>query len=417
MMASVLERPDGPAPSLRTVLSDFGMVYAANGFIGFLFAATGPVAIILSVAGRAGLSASELASWVFGVFFINGVITVGMSWRYRQPLCFFWTIPGTVLVGQALQHMSYAEAITGFYASGLLILVVGLSGWVKRAMSAVPMPIVMGMVAGVFLRFGLDLVRALKGDVAIAGPMVAVFILLAATRFGRRLPPLIGALLAGAVAALVLSRMDPAVLAPLQLVHPLAHLPAWSAAALVELVVPLAITVLVVQNGQGFAILQGAGQKPPVNMCTVLCGVGSLLAAAVGAVNSCVTGPTNALIISSGNPRRHYTAAMMTGMLAVLFGLLSPTVTGLMLSAPPALVTVLGGLAMLRVLQGSFVASFGGRFTLGALVSFLVTLADLPILNIGGAFWGLFAGLAISACLEPGDFAASRADKAGQHGR
>ena len=407
-VASVLERPDGAAPPLRTVLADFGAVYAANGFIGFLFAATGPVAIIISVAARAGLSAAELASWVFGVFFINGAMTVGMSWRYRQPLCFFWTIPGTVLVGQALQHMSYAEAIGGFYASGLLVLAVGLSGWVKRAMAVVPMPIVMGMVAGVFLRFGLDLVRALQGDLPIAGPMVGVFVLLSATRFGRRLPPLIGALLAGAIAAAALSRMDMAALAPLQLVHPVVHAPVWSPSALVELVVPLTITVLVVQNGQGFAILQAAGHKPPVNTCTVACGVGSLLAAALGAVNSCVTGPTNALIISSGHTQRHYTAAMMTGVLAVLFGLLSPTFTGLMLSAPAALVTALAGLAMLRVLQGAFVASFAGRFTLGALVSFMVTVADLPILNIGGAFWGLLAGLAVSALLERADFAAVR---------
>jgi benzoate membrane transport protein len=36
-------------------------------------------------------------------------------------------------------------------------------------MEALPMPIVMGMVAGVFLRFGLDLVRALHQDVGIAG--------------------------------------------------------------------------------------------------------------------------------------------------------------------------------------------------------------------------------------------------------
>jgi benzoate membrane transport protein len=34
-------------------------------------------------------------------------------------------------------------------------------------------------------------------------------------------------------------------------VRPVVHVPAWSLAAMVELVVPLAITVLVVQNGQG----------------------------------------------------------------------------------------------------------------------------------------------------------------------
>ncbi len=60
------------------------------------------------------------------------------------------------------------------------------------------MPIVMGMVAGVFLRFGLDLVRALHTDPALAVPMALVFLLLSAVPgLGRRLPPLIGALLVG----------------------------------------------------------------------------------------------------------------------------------------------------------------------------------------------------------------------------
>src|SRR3954452_21001289 len=96
-MIASLERPVVPAPSPQQVLADFGPIYAANGFIGLVFAATGPVAIILSVGTSGGLSPAELASWIFGVFFINGLITVGMSWRYHQPLGFFWTIPGTVI--------------------------------------------------------------------------------------------------------------------------------------------------------------------------------------------------------------------------------------------------------------------------------------------------------------------------------
>src|SRR3954451_22566452 len=127
-MIASLERPAGPAPSLRQVLTDFGPVYAANGFIGFVFAASGPVAIILSVRTRDGLSPAELASWEFGVFFVNGLITLGMSWRYRQPLAFFWTIPGTVLVGPSLQHLSFPEVIGAFYATAVLILALGATG-------------------------------------------------------------------------------------------------------------------------------------------------------------------------------------------------------------------------------------------------------------------------------------------------
>src|SRR6185437_10032547 len=62
-----------------------------------------------------GLSPAELTSWIFGAFFINGLITLIMSWRYRQPLAFFWTIPGTVLVRPSLQHLSFPEVIGAFY--------------------------------------------------------------------------------------------------------------------------------------------------------------------------------------------------------------------------------------------------------------------------------------------------------------
>ena len=147
-MLAHLERPAGPAPTLRQALADAGPTYLANGLIAFIFAATGPVAVILAVGTGGGLSQAELASWVFGVFFINGLITLAMSWRYRTPLGFGWTIPGTVLVGPALQHQSFPEVIGAFYVTSLLILVLGASGWVRRVMALLPMPIVMGMVAG-----------------------------------------------------------------------------------------------------------------------------------------------------------------------------------------------------------------------------------------------------------------------------
>ncbi len=407
-MLAHLETPAARRPGLRQILADFGPAYFANGLIGFIFSATGPVAIILSVGTRGGLSQTELASWIFGVFFVNGLLTIAMSWRYHMPLGFAWTIPGTVLVGPALQHLSFAEVIGAFYATSLLVLLLGLSGWVKRLMSALPMPIVMGMVAGVFLRFGLDLVRALHSDAAIAAPMVIAFVLLSALPvWGKRLPPLIGALLVGALAIALLGRLDSSGLGSLALAQPLIQAPVWSLGALVELVVPLAITVLVVQNGQGVAVLKAARHEPPVNAIAVACGVGAFFSASVGAVSSCLTGPTNALLTSSGERERHYTAALTFGSLGVLFGLMAPTFTGLMLATPKSYIMVLGGLAMLRVLQGAFVASFGGgKFTLGALISLLVTVSDISLLNIGAAFWGLVAGFIFSWLMEKADFQA-----------
>ena len=310
-----------------------------------------------------------------------------------------------MLVGPSLAHLSFAEVVGAFHATALLILLLGATGWVKRAMQAIPLPIVMGMVAGVFLRFGLDLVRSLHQDLAIAGPMVAVWLLLTAVPgLGRRLPPLIGALLVGLAATLLLGRLDLSVLGAIEWAQPVVQAPQWSWRAMVELVVPLAITVLVVQNGQGSAVLQAAGHRPPMNAVTLACGAGSLAGALVGSVCTCLAGPTNAILVSSGERHRQYTAALVTGTLAVAFGLAAPAFTRLMLQAPRAFIMALAGLALLRVLQGAFQASFRQRFSLGALVAFLVTVADLPLWHIGAAFWGLVAGVVVSRLLEPRDF-------------
>lgn len=91
-----------------------------------------------------------------------------------------------------------------------------------------------------------------------------------------------------------------------------------------ELVVPLAITVLVVQNGQGVAVLRAARHDVPVDVVTTLCRVWSALAAGVCAVSTCLNGPTNALLTASGERHRQYTAGLLCCVLAMLFGLLAP---------------------------------------------------------------------------------------------
>ena len=372
----------------------------------FIFAASGPVAIVLAVGAQGGLTESDLASWIFGAFFANGLISIAFCLVYREPLVFFWTIPGAVLVGPALGHFSFPEVIGAYVATGALMLALGLSGWVRRCMEAAPMPIVMAMVAGVFLRFGTGLVHAVRDDIWVAAPMVLAFIALSAWRkLGRRMPPLIGALLAGFFSILMLNKFNTGGTELFNIAPPNLYLPVFAWQAMVELVVPLAITVLVVQNGQGFAVLSAAGHKPPINAIAAACGAGSMLTAFVGSVSTCLTGPVNAILSSAGERHRHYTGGIVVGILALGFGLMSPFFTRLLLATPPAFIAALGGLAMLRVLQTAFSVSFGsGRFALGALVTFLVTVADVPIFNVGAAFWGLVFGFAISWLLERRDF-------------
>lgn len=67
-----------------------------------------------------------------------------------------------------------------------------------------------------------------------------------------------------------------------------------------------------------------ASHNPPVTACAVACEVWSVLVSAIGAVSTCLTSPTNALLVSSGQPRRHYAAVIGNGALDLVVGVLSP---------------------------------------------------------------------------------------------
>ena len=400
-----LEPIHQPIPKVKVIISDFGVFSLINAVIAFLFAASAPVAIILEVGVKGGLSEAEMSSWIFAAFVLNGILGIILSIIYRQPLVFFWTISGTVLVGPALEHLSFQEVIGAFYGTGVLLLILGVSGWVKKVMAILPMPIIMGMVAGVFMNFAISWIKSLTENPMIAVPMTLIFVILSLnSRLSKNFPPMIGVLIVGLISVHLFSGLEKLQLESPSIVIPKIFVPEWSMSAILELVVPLTITVLAAQNAQGIAVLRSREHNPPINSITTACGFMSLITAIFGSVSTCLTGPVNAILSSSGEKSRQYSSAIVICVLAIIFGLFSPFFTELMLKMPSAFIATLAGLALIRVLQTSFSISFSGRFTFGALISFLVTVADQPILGIGAPFWGLVFGFLIAWLLEKKDF-------------
>ena len=400
------ERPSAPPPRLPEVALSVDRHGLANGLVAFLFAATGPLAILLAVATDGGLSGADISSWVFGAYGLGGVISILFSILYRQPMAMAWTIPGTVLLIPAFDHLSFPEIIGAYLASGVLIAVLGATGLVGRIMAAIPLPIVMGMVAGVFLPFGLGIIGAFHEVFWVSLATVTAFVGLSLMpALMRVFPPVLGALVAGFLVVVVSGQFTPESAAGVALVRPIFYAPSFSPRAMIELVIPLTLTVVAIQNAQGFTVLRAAGYEPPVNVLTFACGVATLGFAAVGAVPACVTGPANAILNSSGEPRRRYAGGVVFGVLMLLFGLFSPLAIGFALGLPTAFIAILGGLAMLRVLQTAFTAAFSQGFPLSALIAFLVTLSDLTIAGVGAAFWGLVFGFATAWSFERDHFA------------
>ena len=411
MRLIVLEKIARPWPSVPEIAGGVRGHHLANALVSFLFACTGPVALILTVGIAGGLKPAEIASWISIAFGLGGVITFAMSFFYRQPLAMAWTIPGTAIVGAALLKFPYAEIVGAYVVTGVLMLVLGLSGAFRKIMDWMPQPIVMAMVAGLFLKFGVLAIDGFDKAPIVAVAATAGFVLFSLVRpVGRFVPPVVAALAAGAVAISFLGGFQPREGASGFFADPIFFVPKFSEAALLDLVLPLAISVVVLQNAQGIGILRMNGHDAPPNMVTAVCGAGTVVFGLFGSVCTCLTGPANAILCTSGEPRNHYIGALIWAAFAVLFGLFAPGITSLALAVPDAFIFVIGGLAMLRVLQQSLAAAFGGKFTAGAVVCMVVTVTELipearfSLLGIGAPFWGLVFGIFASLLLEPEDF-------------
>lgn len=397
-----IEKPHLPRPTFREILRDLGPQEIGNGLVALIFSASGPIAVILAAAAAGNLSPDQTSSWIFGAFLGNGVLTLLLTYLYRSPQAYFWTIPGTVLAGDALVHLNFHEVVGAYLATAVLVFLLGWTGLIGKIMAVLPPTIVMAMVAGIFLRFGLDLITAATGDPLLTIPMILIFVALSALpKLAAIAPPVAIAAVVGTLIAIITGQLGSGILDNGAVATPVFIAPEFSWVAMTELVIPLAITVVIVQNGQGMAVLQAAGHKQGVNLASAASGLVSIPMALIGNVTTCLTGPTNALIVSGPNKQRHYAAAMVTALGAICVGLFSPAFVGFMLAMPASFIAALAGIAMLTPLKNAFLAGFSGPFSTGALVCFLVTVSEMSLLGITAPFWGIVFGCLIAYLLDP----------------
>ena len=402
----ILEPGNGLGRSLRELPRYLNGATISHGFIAWLFAVTGPLLVLLNAAQQGKLPQETISSWIFAGYAMGGVLSIFLSLYYRQPIASAWTIPGAILVGNFLTHFSFEQAVGAYIVTGLLITFLGVSGIIKKLMNWIPMPIILGMVCGVLLPFGINIIKALGQAPVLSGATIAIF--LASFFLGnltKRLPPILWAILGGLVVATLQKNVHWESFS-LDFISPQLFTPSFSFSASAELVIPLALTVIAVQNGQGFAVLKSVDYNPPINAFTIYTGVGSLISGILGSHSACITGPMNAIISSptAGDHEGRYAGGVVAGLLFLPFAALAPVAAAITQLFPPALINVLGGLALIYVLAASFGQSFGGSFRLGALFSFMITLSNFTLFNIGSPFWGLVGGVLISLVLERRDF-------------
>lgn len=377
----------------------FKISHISAGFIAVLVGYTSSVAIIFQAASASGATPAELNSWMWALGIGMGASCIGLSLRYRQPILTAWSTPGAALLVTGLSGLTMNQAIGVFLFSSLLITLSGITGWFQKLMQYIPRHIAGAMLAGILIRFGMDLFISMQTQWLLVGLMFVVF-LLGRSFLPRYTVPLAlaaGMLCAGAMGLLRLEMLDwtPAV--------PLFMKPEFSLSALVGVGIPLFIVTMTSQNVPGLAVLRANGYDAPATPLIGWTGAAGLALGPFGGFSFNLAAITAAICMSKDadpNASRRYMASVWAGLFYLATGVFGATVVGLFAAFPTELVAAIAGLALLGTIGNSLAAALAdetGREA--ALVTFISTASGLTFAGIGSAFWGLVLGLTVHAVI------------------
>ena len=360
----------------------------------------GTFILVFQAAKVAGLSPELTASWVWSISIGVGVTGIILSWVSREPIITAWSTPAAAFLVTALATTPYAEAVGAYLISAAAFVLLGLSGWFERVIRLIPPGVAAGLLAGILLQFGTGAFGGLSVDPLLAGLLIAAYLVF--KRFSARYA-VVGILVLGLVFLLAQGRVDLSGLS-LKLAAPVFTMPAFSLNALLSVALPLFLITLTGQYMPGMLVLRNDGFKTSANPIVTITGLGSLLMAPFGSHAFNIAAITAAICTgreAHEDPSRRWIAGMAAGVFYVLIGVFGVTLSAVFMAFPATFITTLAGLALLGTIGGSLATAMSDARTREAsLITFLAAAANITLLGIGGAFWGLVLGLAAHAVLN-----------------
>lgn len=353
----------------------------------------GTFILVFQAAQVAGLSPERTASWVWSVSIGVGVTGLLLSWVTRVPIITAWSTPAAAFLVVALGSTPYAEAVGAYMISAAAFVLLGLSGCFEKLIRLIPQGVAAGLLAGILLQFGIGAFGGMSLDPLLVGLLIAAYMLF--KRFSARYA-VVGILGLGLAFLLVQGRVDMCGLA-LQFAAPVFTRPEFSVNALLSVALPLFLITLTGQYMPGMLVLRNDGFNTSANPIVTLTGLGSLLMAPFGSHAFNIAAITAAICTGKEAhevPSKRWIAGIAAGVFYILVGVFGVTLAAVFMAFPATFITTLAGLALLGTIGGSLASAMAeGKTRDAALITFLAAAANINLLGVGGAFWGLVIGL------------------------
>ncbi len=373
-----------------------------SGLLVVFVSTTGPIAILYQAANAAQLSPQLTNSWLFAVFLGSGLFGLALTLRFGIPIIGSWASTTTALLVTGLVDHPFSEVIGAYIGASLLLIIVGFLGFFESIMKSIPHSIIMAMLAGVLLNFGIRIFTSSRVNPALGLLMLLVFYL---GRKRKWKAPLLASFAIGLLAVIIQSKVELPKIA-FEVVQPVWTSPTFSIGTIFTLTIPIFLMVMTTQNAPGLALLKAVNYKAPTNQIVYLGGIFSLLGAGFGGAGVNLSAMTATIAISPDSdpdPKTRYFAGVVSGVAYCVAALFAGIFSSLYGAFPIELTSILAGLALLPVITSSLTESLlKQEFRDSAIVTFLVTISGVSAWGVGSPFWGLLAGVVVHRFIEKG---------------
>jgi len=373
---------------------------AIAGLVSVIVNYGGTFILVFQAAKVAGLSPALTSSWVWAVSIGVGITGLVLSWYSREPLITAWSTPAAAFLVTALASVPYAEAIGAYLLSAAGFVVLGLTGYFERLVRIIPGGVAAGLLAGILLQFGIGAFAGLSVDPVLAGLLIVAYAVF--KRFTARYA-VVGILVLGLAYLMIQGQAGLSQLT-LEIATPVFTAPAFTLNAALSVALPLFLITLTGQYMPGMLVLRNDGFKTSANPIVAVTGLGSLLMAPFGSHAFNLAAITAAICTGKEaheDPAKRWIAGIAAGVCYILVGVFGVTLASVFMALPATFITTLAGLALLGTIGTSLASAMAdAKSREAALITFLAAAANITLLGIGGAFWGLVIGLLAYAILN-----------------
>ncbi|WP_199639437.1 benzoate/H(+) symporter BenE family transporter [Serratia sp. PAMC26656] len=381
--------------------SDFSWQAAGAGLLSSFVGFASTFTLIVQALVNTGATQQQAATGLMAVSVAMGLAGILLSLKYRMPVSVAWSTPGAaLLVGLGVVKGGFAVTTGALLMAAVMLIVAGLWKPLSQAINKIPSSIANAMLAGIILNLCVAPVHALASYPRYIAPVLIVWLVM--LKINRIL-----AIPCAAIATLAVIYMT-ANIGDIHMSEILPEFilvrPEFTLSAFISIALPLFIVTMASQNIPGMTVLNVNGYKPDATPLFTSTGVSSLLAAPFGGPAIGLAAITAAICAgdeAGKDPAKRYWAGIICGAAYIVYGMLAGAATRFISVSPPVLIEAVAGLALMGALGNSLVSALSDKTHRdAAIITFLITMGGHAFFGIGGAFWGLIAGIGMAFFLR-----------------